>query len=163
MPLGREGLARSIPVGETLGWKVQVGEPQNGHGGVAGWLAPERYYVAQVMVSERSRAKVMVPQLAGTEAVTVPPGGIWEWAWQLNDQTENNGLVLLAQAEKPFDPDALRAALLEQFPSAAGASADRGEGAEMDVTAAINFIAGKAPGAATFVIQTVERSERCNP
>jgi hypothetical protein len=33
----------------------------------------------------------------------------------------------------------------------------------MDVTAAINFIAGKAPGAATFIIQTVERSVRCNP
>jgi len=162
IPLGREGLARSIPIGETLGWRVQVGEPQSAQRGLAGWLAPERYYIAQVMVSERSRAKVIVPQLAGTEVVTVPPGGIWEWAWQLNEQTENNGLVLLAQAEKPFDPDALRAELVEQFPSAAGSGAN-GNGAEMDVTAAINFLAGKAPGAATFVIQTVERSMRCNP
>jgi hypothetical protein len=160
IPLGREGLARSIPVGETLGWRVQVGAPENGRTGLASWFVPEHYYVAQVMVSERSRAKVMVPQRAGTDVVTVPPGGIWEWGWQLNDRTENNGLVLLAQAEEPFDPDALRAALIEQFPATAGASPD---GAEMDVTAAINFIAGKAPGAATFIIQTVERSVQCNP
>ena len=159
IPLGREGLARSIPVGETLGWRVQVGEPQNGPSGLAGWFAPDQYYVAQVMVSERSRAKVIVPQRAGTDVITVPPGGIWEWGWQLNDRTENNGLVLLAQAEKPFDPDALRAALIEQFPPAAGSP----DGGEIDVTAAINFIAGKAPGAATFIIKTVERSVRCNP
>jgi hypothetical protein len=50
--------------------------------------------------------------------------------------------------------------LIEQFPSAAGAGPD---GAETDVTAAINFLAGKAPGAATFIIQTVERSVRCDP
>ena len=160
IPLEREGLARSIPVGETLGWRVQVGEPENGRTGLASWFVPEHYYVAQVMVSEHSHAKVMVPQWVGTGVVTVPPGGVWEWAWQLNEQTENNGLVLLAQAERPFDPDALRAALIEQFPSAAGASPD---GAETDVTAAINFIAGKAPGAATFIIQTVERSVRCDP
>ena len=160
IPLGREGVARSIPVGETLGWRVQIGEPENGRSGLASWLAPEHYYVAQVMVSERSRAKVIVPQLAGAGAVTVPPGGIWEWGWQLNDRSESNGLVLLAQAERPFDPDALRAQLIEQFPSAAGAGPD---GAEIDVTAALNFIAGRAPGAATFVIQTVERSVRCNP
>jgi hypothetical protein len=159
IPLGREGLARSIPVGETLGWRVQVGAPPNGRSGVASWLAPDEYYVAQVMVSERSRAKVIVPQRAGTEVITVPPGGIWEWGWQLNDETENNGLVLLAQAEEPFDPEALRAALVERFPPAAGG----GEDGEMDVTAAINFIAGKAPGAATFIIKTVERSVRCNP
>ena len=54
--------------------------------GLAGWFAPEQYYVAQVMVSERSRAKVIVPQLAGTDVVTIPPGGVWEWGWQLNDQ-----------------------------------------------------------------------------
>jgi hypothetical protein len=159
IPLGREGLARSIPVGETLGWRVQVGESPNGRSGLASWLAPDEYYVAQVMVSERSRAKVIVPQRAGTEVITVPPGGIWEWGWQLNDETENNGLVLLAQAEEPFDPEALRAALVEQFPPAAGG----GEDGEMDVTAAIDFIAGKAPGAATFIIKTVERSVRCNP
>jgi hypothetical protein len=159
IPLGREGLARSIPVGETLGWRVQVGAPPNGRSGLASWLAPDEYYVAQVMVSERSRAKVIVPQRAGTEVITVPPGGIWEWGWQFNDETENNGLVLLAQAEGPFDPEALRAALVEQFPPAAGGSED----SEMDVTAAINFIAGKAPGAATFIIKTVERSVRCNP
>ena len=155
IPLEREGLARSIPVGETLGWRVRIGEPDGGgDAGLASWFAPEQYYVAQVMVSENSRAKVIVPQLAGSEIVTVPPGGIWEWGWQLNDETENNGLVLLAQAQEPFNPEALRAALVEEFPPAAGG---------LDVTAATNFIASKAPGAATFIIQTVERSVRCNP
>jgi hypothetical protein len=159
IPLQRQGLARSIPAGETLAWRVQIGEPANGASGLAAWFAPEHYYVAQVMVSEHSRAKIIIPQLPGTDAFTIPAGGVWEWGWQLNDQTENNGLVLLAQAQEPFDPDALRAALIEEFPPAAG---DRNDG-NLDVTAATNFIAGKAPGAATFIIQTVERSERCNP
>ncbi len=158
-PLGREGLARTIPVGQTLGWRVQIGEPEAGGGGLANWFRPERYYVAQVMVSEHSRAKIMVPQQSGNEVVTVPPGGIWEWGWQLNDRPEDNGLVLLAQAEAPFDPDALRAELIKQFPPAAGAD----DGAALDVTAATNFIAGKAPGAAKFIVQTVERSVPCNP
>jgi hypothetical protein len=159
IPLGREGLARSIPVGETLGWRLQVGDPAGGRSGLSAWLAPERYYVAEVMVSEHSRAKIIVPQVAGTEVVSLPPGGIWEWGWQLNDRVENNGLVLLAQAGAPFDPEALREALIAAFPSAAGTSDD----AALDVTAAVNFLAGKAPGAATFIIQTVERSVRCNP
>jgi hypothetical protein len=156
-PLGHEGLARSIPAGETLGWRVQIGEPGNG-GGLTGWFRPQRYYVAQVMVSEHSQAKVMVPQLDGNETVTVPPGGIWEWGWQLNDKPENNGLVLLANAEAPFDPDALRAELIKAFPPAAD-----GDGPLLDVTAATNFIAGKAPGAAKFIIRTVERSVPCTP
>jgi hypothetical protein len=159
IPLGREGLARSIPVGETLGWRVRVGEPSSANAGLASWFAPERYYVAQVILSERSRAKIIVPQLAGSDVVTVPPGGIWEWGWQLNDQTESNGLVLLAQAQAPFDPDVLRAALVKEFPPAA----DDRDDADLHVTAATNFVASKAPGAATFIIQTVERSVRCNP
>ena len=85
----------------------------------------------------------------------MPPGEVWEWGWQLNDRVENNGLVLLAQAGAPFDPDRLRATLLERFPGAAGS-----DGA-LDVTAAVNFVAGTAPGAAKFIIQTVERSDRC--
>jgi hypothetical protein len=159
IPLEREGLARSIPVGETLGWRVRIGEPAGDASRLASWFAPEHYYVAQVIVSERSRAKIIVPQLAGSDVVTVPPGGIWEWGWQLNDETENNGLVLLAQAEEPFDPEGLRAALVDEFPPAGSAHAK----GDLDVTAAANFIAGKAPGAATFIIQTVERSVRCNP
>jgi len=159
LPLGHKGLARSIPAGGTLGWRVQIGEPDDGHGRLASWFRPERYYVAQVMVSEHSRAKVMVPQLAGNEVVTVPPGGIWEWGWQLNGRPEDNGLVLLAKAEAPFDPDALRAELIKAFPPAAGSD----DGPALDVTAATNFIAGKAPGAAKFIIQTVERSVPCNP
>ncbi len=159
LPLGREGLARSLPAGETLGWRVQVGEPEAGGGRLVSWFRPERYYLAQVMVSEHSRAKIMVPQQTGNETMTVPPGGIWEWGWQLNDRPENNGLVLLAKAETPFDPDALRAELIKEFPSAAGTD----QGAALDVTAATNFIAAQAPGAAKFVIQTVERSVPCNP
>ena len=157
-PLGHEGLARSIPAGETLGWRVRIGEPEGGGRGLASWFRPERYYVAQVMVSEHSQAKIMVPQLAGNEAVTVPQGGVWEWGWQLNDRPENNGLVLLAKAKTPFDPDALRAELIKAFPPAGGDA-----GAALDVTAATNFIAGKAPGAAKFIIQTVERSVPCTP
>lgn len=159
VPLQHEGLARAIPVGETLGWRVQVGAPPTERGGLAGWFTPEHYYLAQVMVSEFSRTKVMVPELAGAEVVEIPPGEIWEWGWQLNDRIENNALVLLAQAEGPFDPDVLRHRLIEAFPHAAGSP----DGAGLDVTAAANFLAGEAPGSAKFVIQTVERSARCNP
>ena len=80
------------------------------------------------MVSEHSRAKIMVPQLAGNEVVTVPPGGIWEWGWQLNDRPENNGLVLLAKAEAPFDPDALRAELIKRVSTGRRQRRRRGAG-----------------------------------
>jgi hypothetical protein len=153
------GLAPTIPVGQTLGWRVQVGVPAEQRSGLAGWFTPEHYYVAQIMVSELSRTKVMVPENAGADVVKIPPGGVWEWGWQLNDRGENNALVLLAQAEGPFDPDVLRDRLIEAFPQAAGSS----DGAGLDVTAAVNFLAGQAPGSAKFVIQTVERSARCNP
>lgn len=158
IPLGRQGLARTIPVGETLGWRVQVGEPKEQRAGITAWFAPEVYFVAQVMVSEFSRAKVIVPQVAGSEMLQVAPGETWEWGWQLNDRVENNALVLLAQPEAPFDPDALRDELIEAFPQAAGGR----DGDSLDVTAAGNFLSRQAPGSAKFVIQTVERSSRCN-
>lgn len=159
MPLERDGVGYAMPVGETLGWRVQVGVPNEERQGIAAWFAPETYYLAQVMVSERSRAKVMVPQLAGSEVMKVPPGGIWEWAWKLNDRVETNGLVLLAQADAPFDPEALRVKLLERFPGADGTI----DGPGLDVTAATNFVASQAPGAAKFILQTVEKSVRCSP
>ncbi len=158
IPLEQDGLARGIPVGETLGWRVRIGVPEQERSGLARWFAPDDYYVAQIMVSEHSSAKIIVPQLSGTGVVTVPPGGIWEWGWQLNDRVENNGLVLLVRSGTPFDPDALRDQLLAEFPGAAGDS----DGAGVDVTAAVNFIASRAPGAAKFVLQTVERTARCN-
>jgi hypothetical protein len=157
IPLERDGIVRLVPVGETLGWTVQVGKPAQRRLGLAAWFAPDQYHVAQVMLSEHSRAKVMIPELTGTGVVTVPPGGVWEWAWQLNDRPETNGLVLLARGD-PFDADALREAILEKFPPASG---DDGE-AGLDVSAAANFVASQAPGAATFIMRTVEGSLRCN-
>jgi hypothetical protein len=158
IPLARNGVGRQVPVGETLGWRVQVGESQTSRSGLTSWLAPEHYYLAQVMVSERSRAKIKVPKQSDADDFMVSPGGVWEWAWELNDQPENNGLVLLARPGSPFDPEALRAELLEKFPAANGG----GEPTGLDVTAAVNFIASQAPGAATFVLQTVEGSVSCN-
>lgn len=157
MPLERDGVGYTIPGGETLGWRVQVGTPAEERAGLGAWFAPDGYYVAQIMVSERSRAKVIVPRLGGSEAVKVPPGGTWEWAWKLNDRAETNGLVLLARPDAPFDPEALRTALLERFPGADGTAGDPG----LDVSAAANWMAAQAPGAATFILQTVEASESC--
>ena len=157
MPLDRDGIARLVPVGATIGWTVQVGERPEQRAGLGTWFAPSRYYLAQVMVSEHSRAKVLVPELTGAGMVSVPPAGIWEWAWELNDNPEINGLVLLAKSQ-PFDADALREAILEKFPQA---SDDDGE-AGLDVSAAVNFVASQAPGAATFIMRTVEGSVRCN-
>jgi hypothetical protein len=159
VPLERKGLAHAIPAGETLGWRVRLGDPPEQQGGLARWFAPERYHVAQVIISEFSPTKVMVPQIPGAGAVTIEPGEIWEWGWQLNERLENNALVLLAQPETPFDPDALRARLIEAFPDAAGSP----EGPGVDVTAAVNFLAAQAPGSARFLMQTVEGSSRCNP
>jgi hypothetical protein len=160
VPLGRDGVGYDIPAGETLGWRVRVGRPTEELQGMASWLAPDAYFVAQVLVSERSRAKVIVPQASGAELLTVPSGGTWEWGWKLNDLIESNGLVLLARADAPFDPDRLREEILERFPNAAGSAAD---GAGLDVTAAVNFVAAQAPGAAKFIVQTTERSVRCSP
>ncbi len=160
VPLGRDGIGHDIPIGETLGWRVQIGAPATVASGWLSWGAPKEYFLAQVMLSEHSSAKVMVPTLVGGGPVKVPPGGTWEWGWQLTDREELNRLVLLAQPDRPIDPDALRAALLEQFPEAAGAPNGTGS---MDITAAANFVAKQAPGAATFIVQTVERTDRCTP
>jgi hypothetical protein len=159
VPLERNGLVHDIPAGATLGWRVRVGDPPEQQAGLARWFAPERYHVAQVMVSEFSPAKVIVPQIPGAGAVTLEPGAIWEWGWQLNERPENNALVLLAQPNRSFDADALRARLIKAFPGAAGGP----EGPGVDVTAAVNFLAARAPGSARFLIQTVEGSTRCNP
>jgi hypothetical protein len=160
--LGRDGIGYTVPGGATLAWRVRIGQPVEERQGLAAWFAPEAYYVAQVMVSEHSRAKVIVPRLGGADPVQVPPGGIWEWGWKLNDhseQAETNGLVLLAQGGRPFDPEVLRTRLLERFPAAAG---DGGDGPGLDVSAAADFVAAQAPGAVKFIVQTVEDSERCS-
>ena len=155
VPLGRDGIAPVIGAGETLGWRVRVGEPGGDPaGGLGRWLGGgDGYYVAQAMVSELSRAKVAVPRLGGGEgALRVAPGGLWEWSWELDRRPETSGLVLLARRDAPFDPDELRAALVERFPRAA---ADTGDGT-LDVTAAVNFLAKQAPGAVTFVLKADE-------
>ena len=157
IPLARQGLGHLIPTGATLGWRVQVGTPQAEQGALAAWLAPEDYYIAQVIVSEHSPAKVMVPQPAGAGALRLSPGEVWEWGWKLNQRAESNGLVLLARPDAPFDPDRLRQELIERFPEAAGGA---GDGA-LDVTAALNFMAAQAPGAVRFIVQTVEDASRC--
>jgi len=159
VPLGRQGIGQTLPAGATLAWRVRVGEPPAARQGLRAWFAPERYYVAQVMVSERSRAKVIVPRRTAAGPVEVPAGEAWEWGWKLNDRAESNALVLLARGDRPFDPDALRAALLERFPAAA--AEDPAAGA-LDVTAVSNFIAAQAPGSVIFVVQTVEDEDRCN-
>jgi hypothetical protein len=142
-----------------LAWRVQVGDESDQQGGLARWIGPDDYHVAYVMLSEHSSAKVTVPALHDGQEVQIPPGGVWEWAWRLNDRAESNKLVLLAQPDRPFDADALRAALLERFPHAAQ---DDGNDS-LDITAAANFVAAQAAGSVRFDIQTVERTSRCNP
>jgi len=158
MPLDRSGMVRSLPVGETLVWRVQVGEKPNQQGWIASWFAPEKYRVAQAMLSQHSKAKVIVPETPDGGPVTLSPGEIWEWGWQLNDKPEINSLVLLAMADKPIDADTLRSDLIERFPKAQGTKPSE-EG--LDVTAAANYLAAKAMGAAKFNVQTLERTSPC--
>jgi hypothetical protein len=160
IPLGRNGVGRSLPAGETLGWRVQVGEAPEQQGLLARWFAPERYRVAQAMLSQHSSAKVMVPETPDGGPVTVAPGEVWEWGWQLNDKPEVNSLVLLAMADKTIDADTLRSDLIERFPLARGSEPGQ-QG--LDVTAAANYLAAKAMGAAKFNVQTLERTSQCEP
>ena len=160
VPLGRDGIVRNLPAGATLGWRVQVGEPAEDSGFLDGWLQHRRYHVAQVMLSAHSPAKVILPASAEGRPVTVTPGEIWEWGWQMNDRPESNMFVLLAQPDEPFDGDKLRSELLDRFPAAAGSAPNS---AGLDVSAAANFLTAAAPGSARFALQTVEGSARCNP
>jgi hypothetical protein len=154
LPLDRRGISRTVPAGATLGWRVRVGRAEGEGKGVGGWFAPDAYHVAQVMLAERSPAKVMVPYLPESGPLTIDAGGIWEWGWQLNREAESNALVLLARPDDPFDADMLRADLIERFPAAGG-------GGELDVTAAANYVATKAPGALRFIVQTHEGRNPC--
>lgn len=160
MPLGRSGVGRSLPAGETLGWRVQIGEPLDQQGLIAGFFAPERYRVAHAMLSQHSSVKVIVPETSGGGPVTVAPGEIWEWGWQLNHKPEINSLVLLAMADKPIDADALRSELIERFPKAKGTAPEQ---KGLDITAAANYLASRAMGATKFNVQTLERTSQCEP
>lgn len=159
VPLRHEGIGFTIPAGETLGWRVRVGRPLEEQRGLGAWFAPDGYHVAQVMVSEHSPAKVIVPERSGSGSIEVAPGGVWEWGWKLNARAESNGLVLLARGDGPFDPDALRARVIERFPEAGSGSS---QDPALDVTAVTNFVAGQAPGSIRFVVQTVEEDDRCD-
>ncbi|MGI9452719.1 MAG: hypothetical protein ACR2QH_19075, partial [Geminicoccaceae bacterium] len=121
---------------------------------------PEKYRVAQAMLSQHSKAKVIVPETPDGGPVTLSPGETWEWGWQLNNKPEINSLVLLAMADKPIDANELRSDLIERFPKAKGTGLDE-EG--LDVTAAANYLAAKAMGAAKFNVQTLERTSQCEP
>ncbi|MGI9435400.1 MAG: hypothetical protein ACR2Q4_11320 [Geminicoccaceae bacterium] len=160
IPLTRNGIGKSLPAGETLGWRVQVGDLPAKEGLVAGWFAPKTYRVAQAMISEHSSVKVIVPQAPGGGPLELAPGDIWEWGWQLNGTAEDNSLVLLAMADKSLNADELRSELVDKFPKALG-SAPGTEG--LDVTAAANYLAAKAMGAAKFTIQTTEGTSLCEP
>ena len=160
IPLERSGVGRGLPAGETLGWRVQIGEKPSEQGWIAAWFAPKRYRVAQAMLSQHSKVKVIVPETPHGGPVTLSPGEVWEWGWQLNDKAEINSLVLLAMADKPIDADSLRSELIERFPKAQGTKpGDEG----LDVTAAANYLAAKAMGAAKFNVQTLERISQCEP
>jgi hypothetical protein len=164
IPLHDTGVTRDLPGGATLAWRVQIGAQTDGaENGLASWLdqwrGGDNYHVAQVMLSEHSRSKIIIPQSSGGQDVTIEPGGVWEWAWQLIDEPENNALVLLANANGPFDADQLRGALLERFPEAAGG---RETGSGLDISAAAQFLATQAPGSVRFAFKTVETTERCN-
>jgi hypothetical protein len=154
--LAKRGLGHRLPAGATLGWQVRVGAPEEDRHGLRRWFAPDAYHLAQVMLSSHSRAKVMVPRSGDGAPVTVTPGGLWSWGWELNGRAESNALVLLARSDAPFDPDLLHADLVARFP-AAGGDGD----AALDLTAAMNYLAAKAPGSATFVVETVAEEDPC--
>jgi len=162
IPLVDAGVTRELPGGSTLAWRVLIGEGEASNEESSSWIerwrGADRYHVAQIMLSERSRAKIIIPQSAGGQDVVIEPGGVWEWAWQLIDATENNALVLLASADGPFDADQLRASLLERFPEAAGSDAT---GSGLDLSAAAQFLATQAPGSVRFTFETVETTEGC--
>lgn len=155
-PLAERGLGHRLPAGATLGWQVRVGAPEEERQGLRRWFAPESYHLAQVMLSTRSPAKVMVPRSGDGGTVNIAPGAVWSWGWELNDRAESNALVLLARSDAPFDPDLLRAGLVARFPAAGG-----GDDAPLDLTAAMNYLAAQAPGSATFVVETVAEEDPC--
>lgn len=156
IPFGRAGVARNMPSASTLGWRVQVGEPIESDGWLNSWFADGQYYVAQVMLSEHSRSKVIVPQSTGDRDLTIPSGDFWEWGWQLIDVVESNVIVLLANPDQPFKAEDLNSAFLERFPEAAD------PGKDLDITAAANFLVTQAPGSVRFAFQTVETPSRCS-
>lgn len=156
VPLDRDGIARTLPAGSTLGWNLQIEDPGTEDHLIGRWTRPDQYHVAQIMLASSSPAKVMTPALPNGQPVELAPGGAWEWGWKLSDKAENNMLVLLAQPEQPFDAAAIRQALVEQFHAE---SAEDG----LDLTAAANFLSSLAPGSVRFTVQTVEGDDRCDP
>lgn len=158
LPVRQQGLVHVIAINSTLGWKVKIGDPNSWHAKLGSLLNYQGYYVAQVMISEFSKPKIIVPRLEGTnQPLRILPGGVWQWGWKLNQNMENNGLVLLAQRHTPFNPLDLQKRLLQRFPQAA-ANAARDQ---LNVTAAVNFMHRQAPGAIDFIFQTVEAEPRC--
>lgn len=156
VPLDRDGIVRTMPIGSTLGWNIRIEDPGSDDHLLGRWTQPDQYHLAQVMLASSSAAKVVTPSLPDGRPVQLPPGGAWEWGWKLTDKPENNMLVLLARPEKPFDAAEIRHALVEQFPAF---PAD----GSLDLTAAANFLSSLAPGSVHFNVRTVEGEDRCDP
>lgn len=156
VPLDREGIARTMPAGSTLGWNVTIDDPGTSEHVFGRWMQPAQYHLAQIMLASSSPTKVLTPSLPDGKPVELSPGAAWEWAWKLTEKPENNMLVLLAQPAKPFNAAEIRRALVERFPADGADSA-------MDLTAAANFLSTLAPGSVRFNVRTVEGGDPCDP
>ncbi len=148
--VSRDGPVNVVRSGETLGWKVRIGDPESLDAGIAGLIGTtDIYYVANAMVAENSEAKIVALPTPVRAGETV------EWGWTLNERTETNALVLLVRRGRPFDADDIRERLFARFPNAAGGTS------RLDITGAANYLMQSAPGALKFVFQTRQNGPEC--
>lgn len=155
--LRRSGVATTIPIGTTLGWRLSVGTAHSFDNKLISLGIYDGYYLALIMLSEHSPAKIIIPnQQNSNTPLRLKPGDSMQWGWKLNQQTEANRLVILSQRQRPFDAEQLRNALIKRFPGAQGSSA-----AALDITAASNYLSALGNGSLSFQFLTVNTASDC--
>lgn len=159
LPFRTKSLIPSVPVTATIGWKTIIGDPTSVDAILAKVFGFKGYYIAVIVVSEFSPISLDNVRM---EQTTVPmqvrPGDSYQGWIKLNDQTEINALIILAQRHAPFEADRLREQFYQRFPQP---HATQSSEIRLNIDAATDFISKWAPGALIYPFSTVMEKSKC--
>ncbi len=136
-----------IPTHSVLAWKLKAGSNTGVDAELHQRTFFDGYYVAQIMLSEKSPHQILIPHNVNGEPKRIVPGTVWESGFGLNDVEELNAMVLLAQRHEPFNQAELRTALEKME--------------QKSIPSLVDFTAQLAPASEYFVFHSKKQLSLC--